>query len=341
MPNDDEDNELGVTTYRAKVNSIGISPRLRRSADRPRSYSITSSQGSVRSALLVEQESVSESCSGTTTPIYSPQSSQRNLKDQSSSSAESGYSTGSSNVGGGRVTQSSINEESSSEAGGKTEQTQDNQTSSTAASGTAVAVASTAAVKRVRPLTRRNTSAVSNPSRTRGVSHPVRSRLESESGGAPLRKKALSPTGTPNRRLLPATPVRRSEKAHLAATRPRSPVTEGSEAGGGVPRKIISKERGDQVDSTTASSSSSPTPADPVGNGGQGSSSSSSRNSREGNETLAVQQPSTERKTKHTVLYKDSSPLYKDGESCLIHTCLLYTSPSPRDATLSRMPSSA
>ena len=35
---------------------------------------------------------------------------------------------------------------------------------------------------------------------------------------------------------------------------------------------------------------------------------------------------------------------YLDGESALIglsRTCLLYTSPSPRDATLSRMPSSA
>ena len=29
------------------------------------------------------------------------------------------------------------------------------------------------------------------------------------------------------------------------------------------------------------------------------------------------------------------------GSNLLIHDCLLYTSPSPRDATLSRMPSSA
>ena len=28
-------------------------------------------------------------------------------------------------------------------------------------------------------------------------------------------------------------------------------------------------------------------------------------------------------------------------ENLIIYTCLLYTSPSPRDATLSRMPSSA
>ena len=34
--------------------------------------------------------------------------------------------------------------------------------------------------------------------------------------------------------------------------------------------------------------------------------------------------------------------LYDEAEPCLhTDTCLLYTSPSPRDATLSRMPSSA
>ena len=31
----------------------------------------------------------------------------------------------------------------------------------------------------------------------------------------------------------------------------------------------------------------------------------------------------------------------KYGELKMAHACLLYTSPSPRDATLSRMPSSA
>ena len=39
------------------------------------------------------------------------------------------------------------------------------------------------------------------------------------------------------------------------------------------------------------------------------------------------------------------SALYKENEDIVIwlrdYTCLLYTSPSPRDATLSRMPSSA
>ena len=30
-----------------------------------------------------------------------------------------------------------------------------------------------------------------------------------------------------------------------------------------------------------------------------------------------------------------------EGDAALLCTCLLYTSPSPRDATLSRMPSSA
>ena len=41
---------------------------------------------------------------------------------------------------------------------------------------------------------------------------------------------------------------------------------------------------------------------------------------------------------KYVVIYfypKDDTP------GCTIETCLLYTSPSPRDATLSRMPSSA
>lgn len=86
-------------TYRAKSSTVVISPHpLRRGYDRPSSYSITSSQASVRSAMLVEQESISESCSSeTTTPIYSPSSSKRNLKDQAvSNSGESGYSTGSS-----------------------------------------------------------------------------------------------------------------------------------------------------------------------------------------------------------------------------------------------------
>ena len=34
-------------------------------------------------------------------------------------------------------------------------------------------------------------------------------------------------------------------------------------------------------------------------------------------------------------------PLVADGTSSVFYPCLLYTSPSPRDATLSRMPSSA
>ena len=35
------------------------------------------------------------------------------------------------------------------------------------------------------------------------------------------------------------------------------------------------------------------------------------------------------------------SPIYCDNRLILSYPCLLYTSPSPRDATLSRMPSSA
>ena len=38
--------------------------------------------------------------------------------------------------------------------------------------------------------------------------------------------------------------------------------------------------------------------------------------------------------------YKGRSRYYP-GRISRVHTCLLYTSPSPRDATLSRMPSSA
>ena len=38
---------------------------------------------------------------------------------------------------------------------------------------------------------------------------------------------------------------------------------------------------------------------------------------------------------------EDSVDSAISGCTDLIHTCLLYTSPSPRDATLSRMPSSA
>ena len=37
----------------------------------------------------------------------------------------------------------------------------------------------------------------------------------------------------------------------------------------------------------------------------------------------------------------DDKHLMEDLGADSLHTCLLYTSPSPRDATLSRMPSSA
>ena len=39
--------------------------------------------------------------------------------------------------------------------------------------------------------------------------------------------------------------------------------------------------------------------------------------------------------------YSDVREVMLEGESGLLNICLLYTSPSPRDATLSRMPSSA
>ena len=40
-------------------------------------------------------------------------------------------------------------------------------------------------------------------------------------------------------------------------------------------------------------------------------------------------------------LANQSNETWADGAQDLINICLLYTSPSPRDATLSRMPSSA
>ena len=40
-------------------------------------------------------------------------------------------------------------------------------------------------------------------------------------------------------------------------------------------------------------------------------------------------------------LYQPYSVHIKSNSSAVINSCLLYTSPSPRDATLSRMPSSA
>ena len=46
-----------------------------------------------------------------------------------------------------------------------------------------------------------------------------------------------------------------------------------------------------------------------------------------------------EKKNQEIKLYKLVSTVLQDTK--LINPCLLYTSPSPRDATLSRMPSSA
>ena len=94
-----EGREDSVLTYRAKSSTIAISPHpFRRSHDHPRSYSITGSQNSVRSAMLADQES---SCSEAATPIYSPSCSKRNLKDQvGGGSGESGYNTASSGLEG-------------------------------------------------------------------------------------------------------------------------------------------------------------------------------------------------------------------------------------------------
>ena len=337
-----------VLTYRAKSNTLALSPHLRRGSDRLRSYSITSSQGSVRSALLLEQESASESCSGVTTPVSS---SRRNLKDHSSS-AESGYNTGSSGLleggAGGSVgvdnlgKSSVVSKESDSEAGGPngTEKSQASQKTSTSA-GT----------KRPKQLTRRNTFAVSNPSRSRAgqVQATRRSRLESADGsgsgggagagtttasrhsagssnsssrgsrsttesqeGTP-RKKALSPPlSAQNRRLLPATPVRRSEKAHLAATRPKSMIATSptNTAGGvlslaenneGTPTTSPSKAKEDDsrvTEDTQLYDKSTETPTSANGTASQGTSRENS-------------------KIKHTVAYRDNSPLYRDGKSLI------------------------
>ena len=47
----------------------------------------------------------------------------------------------------------------------------------------------------------------------------------------------------------------------------------------------------------------------------------------------------------YSVIYSRALPDARDGlkpvQRRILYTCLLYTSPSPRDATLSRMPSSA
>ena len=343
-----------VLTYRAKSNTLALSPHLRRSSDRPHSYSITSSQGSVRSALLLEQESVSESCSGVTTPISS---SRRNLKDHGS--AESGYNTGSSGLleggtGSGGVNSvgksSVVSEESGSEAGGNGSKTAEK-------SQVSQKTSTSAGTKRPKPLQRRNTSAVSNPSRSRAGHVHARSRLDSadgsgatstsrhsggvgnpssrgrsttESQGGTPRRKALSPpSSTQNRRLLPATPVRRSEKAHLAATRPKSMIATGStgrslslaENNERAPTTSPSKAKeGDsqvtednQVNSKTTES---PTSADEAASQLD---SRSDGDSGERSDTLGnLQENSLDRKIKHTIAYKDTSPLYKDGKS-LIH----------------------
>ena len=245
-----------------------------------------------------------------------------------------------------------MEEESGSEVGSKTsEQTQTSQKTPTTSKGNSSmatgrdsATKTTTTPKRPRQLTRRNTSAAA--SRPRGTTHQTRARLESHGSGSgggnsdasrkgkalsergannPTKKKALSPPSTPTRRLLPATPIRRSEKAHLAATatRPKSMTIMSSELateGKGVATKDTSSSstKADQslVDGNDRSSLDNPAKV----NDGP-SSSRSDGNSREGIETSTDAQTSmmgvtaTERKTKHTVAYKDTSPLYKDGES--------------------------
>ena len=317
----------------------------------------------MRSALLLEQESVSESCSGVTTPVSS---SRRNLKDHSSS-AESGYNTGSSGLleggAGGSVgvdnlgKSSVVSEESGSEAGGPngTEKSQASQKTSTSA-GT----------KRPKQLTRRNTFAVSNPSRSRAgqVQATRRSRLESAEGsgggagagtttasrrsagssnsssrgsrsttesqeGTP-RKKALSPPlSAQNRRLLPATPVRRSEKAHLAATRPKSAIATSptntfggvlslAENNEGTPTTSPSKAKEDDsrvTEDAQLYNKLTETPTSANSTASQGTSRADGADSGKRSDALGNLQEDS--KIKHTVAYRDNSPLYRDGKSLI------------------------
>ena len=62
----------------------------------------------------------------------------------------------------------------------------------------------------------------------------------------------------------------------------------------------------------------------------------SKRKGKDGESVANLSQLGTMQKFNSTV-FSDM----KDGQMRTIKTCLLYTSPSPRDATLSRMPSSA
>ena len=337
-----------MLTYRAKSNHLAVSPRLRRSADRLRSFSITSSQGSVRSALLVEQESIPECCSGAVTPTSS---SRRHLKDHSNG-AESGYNTGSSGLlegggfGGGDGGVNSvgkspvISEESGSEAGvsgGKmSKQGRASQRTVTPPIGT----------KRSRPLTRRNTSAVSNPSRSRASgNHGTRSTTTSDGRGVvPLRghgggagyhssregtprRKALSPpSSTQNRKLLPATPVRRSEKAHLAATRPKSltasspsattptPTTGESLLAGSNEGSSLSQTNGGNSQATDDNQASNESPAC-ISAGEEGSQVTSRVGGSSDKEISAVLGiPSSGMKNEQVAASSDTSPSHKDGE---------------------------
>ena len=57
--------------------------------------------------------------------------------------------------------------------------------------------------------------------------------------------------------------------------------------------------------------------------------------------TCYVHDENNESKEGDTVEIIESAPVSKKKRWSLVSVCLLYTSPSPRDATLSRMPSSA
>ena len=67
----------------------------------------------------------------------------------------------------------------------------------------------------------------------------------------------------------------------------------------------------------------------------------SSLSDAEINSIIPKSGPSIEQVKKYLEKYNDEYIVIKCGGSVLTNPCLLYTSPSPRDGLLSRMPSSA
>ena len=355
-PNDNEEDsdeaESSISTYRAKTS---ISPHpLRRGFDRQRSYSVTSSQSSVRSALVVEQEATSESKAEATTPTHSASSSRRVLKDQAvvtshsnstqsgigvaeqtSPAAEGGVSEVDSNSGDGGISERGKNVPQTTSSSSKSS------TVSSAGGVESSKVTSSTAPKKSRPIVRRNTSAAVMSGRSRGGHVTSRTKAEGSGRGSGTgdpsrltpRKKALSPPATPNKKLLPATPVRRSEKANLAAaSRPRSMILNGTGSSPANVKASDQTKKDSKVESSTATSTNGDHETKRLGEVTSQSDSKNeehfqseeSKSEKEKEKKLSVPQSDSttsgnsastvDRKTRHTVAYKDTSPLYKGGE---------------------------